>query len=243
MKQVVVVDGVVINVLYYIYLSILSRMIFFLVDYFGPILRNIDVRGGAPFFQNISEIRIHFGYGLWLYICLWRKIGSIFFLEINTNALGNKTMCIITWFLQFCSFLAKPVQMRAWNIHVYILTFVYPVSDAFKQMNMAVLYILQSAWIRWLNSPYPSNRNSVCIYRALNFIGYSKSILCTLLNEFTFFLSAREHHLLYFDFFSLVQQWQWKNHLNFNGMESVIFNQNMICKLLKRYQIVKVNAR
>lgn len=44
-------------------------------------------------------------------------------------------------------------------------------------------------------------------------------------------------------FFSLVQQWQWKNHLNFNGMESVIFNQNMICKLLKRYQIVKVNAR
>lgn len=65
MKQVVVVDGVVINVLYYIYLSILSRMIFFLVDYFGPILRNIDVRGGAPFFQNIPEIRIHFGYGLW----------------------------------------------------------------------------------------------------------------------------------------------------------------------------------
>lgn len=153
-----------------------------------------------PFFQNIPKIRIHFGYGLWLYICLWRKIGSIFFLEINTNALGNKTMCIITWLLQFCSFLAKPVRMRAWNIHVYILTFVFPVSDAFKQMNMDVLYI-QSAWIRWLNSPYPSNPNSVCIYRALNFIGYSKSILCTLLNEFTFFLSAREQHLLYFDFF------------------------------------------
>lgn len=30
-------------------------MIFFLVDYFGPILGNIDVRGGAPFFSKHSQ--------------------------------------------------------------------------------------------------------------------------------------------------------------------------------------------
>lgn len=78
MKQVAfVVDaGVVINVLYDIYLSILSRMIFFFSWLFRLSCIDVSRRPAHPFRKHSRHLAVFLS--ICVHILLWRKIGSIF---------------------------------------------------------------------------------------------------------------------------------------------------------------------
>lgn len=104
MEQVVVVcdDDVVINVLYYIYLSILSWMILFLVDYFSLFLSVESMSEAAhPFQCTLPKIVYTYFQMASFFVRTFsqrEKLVSSF--EININTLGNKTMYIIACCLQ-----------------------------------------------------------------------------------------------------------------------------------------------
>lgn len=132
-------------------------------------------------------------------------------------------MCIISCFLQFRSFMLS--QYR-WAHEIYIsTTFVVVAFFGYgNQRTDGYMYIVNNKAHRFAGILFPSNRNSVCIYRALNFIEYSKSILYTLLNEFTFFpslFSVGHMNISPLWLFCLcvcvcvVQQWQWEKSSQF----------------------------
>lgn len=102
MEQVVVVcDDVVINVLYYIYLSILSWMILFLVDYFSLFLLVESMSEAHPFQCTLPKIVYTYFQMASVFVRTFsqgEKLVSSF--EININTLGNKTMYIIACCLQ-----------------------------------------------------------------------------------------------------------------------------------------------
>lgn len=121
-----------------------------------------------------SQIRVHvFMEKNWFHL----------FLEPNANALDNKTMYIIACCLQIHSLKLKWVQTTAQNLELafFILdTVVYRTATRYNKAYGSLSGIC-----------YTSNQNSVCVYRTLNFIGYSESIFA---NEFTFFFLPKYLH-------------------------------------------------
>lgn len=155
-------------------------------------------------------------------------------------------MCIISCFLQFRSFMLS--QYR-WAHEIYISTtfvdVVFRLMATNQLMDIRILcttkhmdslvFCFHQTEIRYA---FIVRWTSLSILKAF-------FILCWM-NLHFFLRSFRSgtRISLHFGFFAcaLFNNGNGKNHLNFNGNEFVIFNQDMIWKLLKRHQIVRVNA-
>lgn len=157
-------------------------------------------------------------------------------------------MCIISCFLQFRSFMLS--QYR-WAHEIYIsTTFVDVVFFRLMATNQlmdirilcttkhmdSLVFCFHQTEIRYA---FIVRWTSLSILKAF-------FLLCWMnLHFFSSLFSVGHTNISPFWLFCLCvlfNNGNGKNHLNFNGNEFVIFNQDMIWKLLKRHQIVRVNA-